>query len=154
MTKSEGRKPIKILFVCAANLCRSPLAEIIAEKLSGGAIEAKSAGISPAYCPVYEEAACVAEKFYGADFSGHKPTHVLEYQLEEFDHIIAMDSSVHKALAEMKSVPKDKIVVWEIADPCGFGIEAYERAAREIEHELEIFLHNRELETGTLRRSG
>jgi protein-tyrosine-phosphatase len=147
-------KPIKILFVCSANLCRSPLAKIIAEKLYDGVIEAKSAGVSPTYCPVYEEAVCVAEKFYGADFSGHKPRHVLEYPLEEFDYIIAMDSSVHKALADMKPVPKDKIYVWEIADPCGYGIEAYERAAREIELELERFLLNRETETGTVRRSG
>jgi protein-tyrosine-phosphatase len=56
------------------------------------------------------------------------------------DYIIAMDSSVYKALADMKPVPKDKLFGWEIADPCGYGIEAYERMTREIELELEKFL--------------
>ena len=140
MNEEAHKKPIKILFVCVANLCRSPLAKIIAEKLYGGKIEAESAGISPAHCPVYEEAVCIAEKSYGADFAGHKTRHVLEYSLDEFDHIIAMDSSVYTAMMDMKPVPKDKLHMWQIADPCGFGIEAYERMAKDIELELEKFL--------------
>ena len=148
MNENAGRKPIKILFVCEANLCRSPLAKIIAEKIYGGIIEAESAGIAPAYCPVYQEAVCVAEKFYGADFSGHKPRHVLEYPLEEFHYIIAMDSSIYRIMLDMKPALKDKIKRWEIADPCGYAIEAYERAAREIELELEKFLHKWEMEEG------
>lgn len=130
------------MFVCVANLCRSPLSKIIGEKLCGGLIEAESGGISPASCPVFEEAICVAEKFYGADFPGHKARHVLEYPLEEFDDIIAMDSSIYTAMADMKPEPKDKLHMWEIADPCGYEIEAYERAAKQIELELERFLHN------------
>ena len=140
MNKDIRKKPIKILFVCVANLCRSPLAKIIAEKLYGGMVEAESAGISPAHCPVYEEAVCVAEKSYGADFAGHKTRHVLEYPLDTFDYIIALDSSVHAALMDMKPVPKDRLFMWEIADPCGFGIEAYERMTRIIEVELDKFL--------------
>lgn len=140
MNEVAGKTSVKIMFVCVANLCRSPLAKIIAEKLYRGTIEAESAGIAPAYCPVYQEAVCVAEKFYGADFSGHKPRHVLEYPLDEFQYIIAMDSSVYAALLDMKPGLKDKIRKWDISDPCGYAIEAYERAAREIERALEEFL--------------
>ena len=148
MSVNAGPNPIKIMFVCVANLCRSPLAKVIAEKLYGGKIEAESSGIAPASCPVYIEAVCVAEKFYGADFSGHTPRHVLEYQLDEFHYIIAMDSLVYAALLEMKPALKDRIYKWDIADPCGFEIEAYERAAREIELELEKFLHTRGMGKG------
>ncbi len=146
MTEMVPNKPLKILFVCAANLCRSPLAEIIAAKFYREMLEAQSAGVSPAHCPVYKEAVCVAEKFYGADFSGHKPRHVLECSLAGFDYIIAMDSSVREALAEMMPVPQDKILTWEIADPCGYEAEVYERAAREIERELKGFVEDRKKE--------
>src|SRR5271157_3228554 len=39
--------PVKVLFVCMGNSCRSPMAEAIARRDAAEVIEASSAGISP-----------------------------------------------------------------------------------------------------------
>jgi protein-tyrosine-phosphatase len=138
---NEARtKPIKILFVCLANLCRSPMAEAIARVAYGGMIQADSAGIAPGTGPIFPETALILSEFYGVNLSGHKPRHILEFPVANYDYIIAMDSPVFMRLSEMKEIPKDKLFGWEVADPCGLGIEAYERAALQIEEDLEQFV--------------
>ena len=37
-------RPLKVLFVCTANICRSPYMQLVADRLAGGALEASSAG--------------------------------------------------------------------------------------------------------------
>jgi len=131
---------VRILFVCHANLCRSPLAKVVAEAFHKGRIEADSAGIAPGQGPVFPEMASVARQFYDADVSGHRPRFVLDRPVAEYDFIIALDSSVFNRLSEMPEIPRDRLFGWEIADPVGSGIKAYERAARAIEESLEKFL--------------
>lgn len=137
-TDSDG--PLRILFVCLANLCRSPMAEVIVKTFHDGAIAADSAGILPASGPVFPEMAVVVRELYGADLSGHRPRHVLDFPVAKYDFIIAMDSSIFMRLSEMPEIPQDKLRGWEIADPAGLGFEAYERMAFLIEENLENFL--------------
>ncbi len=139
MNEEAGKRPIKILFVCLANLCRSPIAKVIAKTFYRGMIEAECAGIAPAKEPIFPETVFILKKYYGVDISGHKTKHVLEFPLTDFDYIIAMDSSIFVRLSEMKAVPKDKLYGWEIKDPAGLGIEAYEWTALQIEDDLDRF---------------
>jgi protein-tyrosine phosphatase len=152
MTKSGGR-PYKILFVCLANICRSPLAEVIARKLHSRAVAPASAGIAPGDSGPFEEAIEVAKKFYGEDISGHRPRPVFEFPASEFDFIVAMDSAVFMRLAAMPEIPREKLYGWEIADPCGLGLTAYESTARLIEREMEAFLVQRDREKHAGRRA-
>jgi protein-tyrosine phosphatase len=138
---------MKVLFVCYANLCRSPLAETIAKKLFSGRIEAVSAGVDPAPGPPFEELLDVAKRFYGADISGHRPRHVLEAGPEKFDYIIALDSNVFMHLTRMPEIPHDKLFGWEIQDPAGYGVTTYEKVARSLEKEIEKFVEARERES-------
>jgi protein-tyrosine phosphatase len=138
--QTPRQRPLRILFVCLANLCRSPLAKVISETFYGGLIEADSAGVAPARGPVFPEMAAVVRERYGADLSGHQPRHVLEYPVAEYDHIIAMDSSIFLRLSEIPEIPVDRLSGWEVADPVGLGIAAYERAAIEIEENLARFM--------------
>jgi protein-tyrosine phosphatase len=150
---SEKRdRPLKILFVCQANLCRSPLAEVIARALHRGEVEPASAGVSPAAGPPFEEAVEVVKKFYGADIRRHRPRHVLDYDVQAFDYLIALDSAVFMKLAAMDEIPREKLYGWEIADPCGLGPSAYESTARRIEKEMESFLVQRAREKHAARR--
>lgn len=130
----------KILFVCLANLCRSPMAKAIAENFYGKIIEADSAGLAPAQGPLFPETAYVLREFYGLELPNHKPRHVLEYRVADYDYIIALDSGIFVRLSEMSEIPKDKLYGWEVPDPCGEGIEVYERTAYRIEDELEKFV--------------
>ena len=135
---------MKILFVCYANLCRSPLAEAISEAEFSGRIEARSAGVSPAPGRPFEEAVDVARRFYKRNISRHRTRHVLDFSLQDFDYIIGMDSNVFIQLTAMPEIPKEKLFGWEIPDPAGLGVETYEKAARLIEQEIEHFLEFRE----------
>jgi protein-tyrosine-phosphatase len=145
--------PVRILFVCYANLCRSPLAELIAGVKFPGRVEARSAGISPGPSGPFEEAIDVARRFYGRNIAGHRPRHVLEFPLADFDYIVALDSTVFIRLAHMPEIPADKLFGWEIADPAGLGVETYEQTARTLETEIEKFLDQRDIERPSLGRS-
>ena len=142
---SKGK--MKVLFVCYANLCRSPLAEVISQSLYADRVEARSAGVAPAPGRPFEEAIDVAKRFYKRDISKHRPRHVLDFPVGEFDYIIAMDSTVFMRLTAMPEIPKEKLYGWEIPDPAGLGVETYEKVARLIEQEIEKFLELRERET-------
>ena len=137
---------MRVLFVCYANLCRSPLAEVISESLFKGRIEAQSAGVAPAPGRPFEEAIDVAKRFYKRNISKHRPRHVLDFPPEDFDYIIALDSTVFMRLARMPEIPDEKLFGWEIPDPAGLGIETYEKVARLLEKEIEKFLELREQE--------
>ena len=139
-------KPTRILFVCLANMCRSPMARIIAREICGESIEADSAGIAPAMGPIFPDTRLYVRNLLGIDLVDHEPRHVLEFPVASYDYIIAMDSSVFMTLTEMNEIPQDKLYGWDIPDPCGLGADAYERTARAIETNLERFLQNREME--------
>ncbi len=139
--------PLKILFVCFANMCRSPIAEVIVKKRLGAAVYVESAGIAPHGNTPSTEAVETVRSLYEVDISGHRPRHVGEADLSRFDYILAMDSSVFMRLQEMSAIPKDKLFAWEIDDPCGRGMEAYRLAARNIESHIERFLLNRDIES-------
>jgi protein-tyrosine-phosphatase len=55
-------------------------------------------------------------------------------------------------LSGMPQVPKDKLYGWEISDPCGLGLDAYEQTAGQIERYLDQFLQNREMEKRPLKK--
>ena len=138
--------PLRILFVCFANMCRSPMAEAIIKKKLGDAVQAESAGIAAHGNAPSQETVELVRALTGADISQYQPRNIYEVDISRFDYILAMDSSVFMKLQEMEPVPKDKLFAWEIEDPCGRGREAYKRVARKIEHELNRFLLNREAE--------
>jgi protein-tyrosine-phosphatase len=132
--------PIRVLFVCLANLCRSPMAVVIARALHDGVIEADSAGVAPAEGPVFPVMAAVVRDLYGADVTGHRARHVLDYPVSDYDVIIAMDSSIFMRLSGMPEIPRDRLRGWEIPDPAGLGRDAYEGTAALIEENLDRFL--------------
>lgn len=142
----QPEKPTRILFVCLANMCRSPMAGIIARDIGGGTIEADSAGVAPAMGPIFPDTRLYVRDLLGVDLAGHEPRHVLEFPIAGYDYIIAMDSSVFMTLTEMKEIPRDKLYGWDIPDPCGLGADAYERTAQAIETNLERFLQHRDME--------
>jgi protein-tyrosine-phosphatase len=142
----QPEKPTRILFVCLANMCRSPMAGIIAKEIGGETIEADSAGVAPAMGPIFPDTRIYVRDLLGVDLVDHEPRHVLEFPIASYDYIIAMDSSVFMTLTELKEIPRDKLYGWDIPDPCGLGADAYERTAQAIETNLERFLQHRDME--------
>lgn len=134
------KKKTRLLFVCYGNICRSPMAEGLARKRLGPAVEVASAGIAATGGPASEEAALVMKLVYGVDISSHIARPVGLYDIAAFDHVIAMDVSVFNHLRDIWGVPESVLYGWDIEDPLGQGYDAYKGTARKIELRLEQFL--------------
>lgn len=83
----------KILMVCLGNICRSPLAEgILKDKIDMDRILVDSAGTANYHIGKRPDHRSIAvAKKYGIDISGQRCRQLTTNDLEEFDHIYAMD---------------------------------------------------------------
>lgn len=112
--KSEGRAP-KILFVCLGNICRSPAAQGITEKMAserGMDLECDSAGFYGGHAGDLPDRR-MREAAYGRGYRlEHRARKIKSYDLDDFDIVIGMDdyniSDLH-ALADTED--KDRRIV-------------------------------------------
>jgi protein-tyrosine-phosphatase len=136
-------RPLRVLFVCYGNICRSPMAVGIARAEHEGTVLAESAGIAPVGDRPSEESVLVVRSRYGQDIRDHRPKPLAAFAPEAFDFVIAMDLYVFERIKEAGSVPEGKLYAWDIEDPLGRGVEAYFAAADKIRDRLDQFLLNR-----------
>lgn len=140
----------KVLFVCTANLCRSPMAEGVFRALAERAgvaegFEIASAGTSDAYVgrPPAPEAIEVAAS-RGYDISAIRSRQVVADDIAYFDYPLAMDGShlvAMRWLAPRALVGKPKLFlsfgpplgITDVADPIGGPKDGFERALSLIE---------------------
>ncbi|MBP1858536.1 low molecular weight protein-tyrosine-phosphatase [Rhizobium herbae] len=88
-------KPVRILFVCLGNICRSPLAEGILRHVSGDfPVDVDSAGTGGWHVgdPPDHRSIAVARR-HGIDIAGQRGRKVDRRDFEAFDLILAMDRS-------------------------------------------------------------
>ena len=106
---------MKILFVCAGNAFRSPVAEALLKKLRKD-ITVDSAGINPA-----SRIGGASWRFLSKEnASGNikdKPEGVTTKNLDDYDLIIVMEDWQRQAILELNPRVRDKIQVWNIPDP-------------------------------------
>lgn len=141
---------IGVLFVCTANLCRSPMAEGVfrsqaAKAGLADALDIDSAGTGASHIgqpptPLAVEAAAAR----GYDISGIRARHVTGEDIRRFDYVLAMTRH-HVAelrwLAPRELADRPQLLmsyappigVLDIADPFGGTAEDYERALGMIE---------------------
>ncbi|PIO49159.1 MAG: phosphotyrosine protein phosphatase [[Chlorobium] sp. 445] len=100
-------KPVRVLFVCLGNICRSPSAEGVFRKLLheanlAAAFEIDSAGTASYHIgePAdYRAETAAAER--GIDISAHRARQVHRKDFDTYDWIIAMDKSNLENLRRM-----------------------------------------------------
>lgn len=135
--------PLKVMFLCTGNSCRSQMAEGFAKELGKGRLEAYSAGImaagvNPRTVAVMKEA--------GIDISGQKSKEIDERFLRTMD--IAVTLCDNAAEACPWTPPHIKLVHWPIKDPVGTKgsenqiMQEFRRARDEIKEKIELFLRN------------
>jgi protein-tyrosine phosphatase len=132
---------MNLLFVCYGNICRSPMAEGLAKKELGARAHIESVGIAPNSNRPSEEAVWIMKALYNIDISGHHPRPVSAVPFSHFDYIIALDYSIYAQLKAGHEIPEEKLYGWDIEDPFGQGLGAYQEAVRRIEDRLRQFLH-------------
>lgn len=109
-------KPIKVLFVCMGNICRSPTAEGVFNKViqdtgTENRFIVDSAGTHAYHIGEQSDARSQqTARNRGVDLSKIRARKVIQSDFEHFDHILAMDSdNFHILLAESPKQYRHKI---------------------------------------------
>jgi len=88
---------MRVLFVCLGNICRSPLGEGVLRHLAqerGLAMEVDSCGTGAWHAGETPDRRSVAvARGRGVDISRQRARQIVATDLEEFDHVFAMDRS-------------------------------------------------------------
>lgn len=103
----------KVLFLCTGNSARSQMAEALARALSGGAIEAFSAGSQPR--PISPNAHRAMRELYGLDLAGQVSKPLELFAGETFDWVISLCDRVREVCPEFPGSPE--VIHWSIANP-------------------------------------
>lgn len=139
-----------ILFLCAGNTCRSPLAEGICRKhlcerlgvtpleLEDNGYTLISAGVSTAGAMPASENAILASRELGFDLESHLSQKVTKEMVETVDKIYIMEGRQAEALRELSDQGVGKIEIldpngMDIIDPAGGALEDYRMCASKIE---------------------
>lgn len=125
------RKPLKVLFVCIGNSCRSQMAEALARYWASDVIEPSSAGLSP-LGEIAEATRSVLEE-RGVPLGGQYSKELLGEDCQAADLIINMTGQSGKKLFAGDAA---KVEDWKVPDPYGEPIEAHREICAEIEARL------------------
>lgn len=120
-------KKYSVLFVCLGNICRSPLAKGVFQKLVDEAgladrffIDSCGTGDYHVGKPAHSETRKVAKQF-GISLEEHRARQVEENDFEEFDLIVAMDRSNLSDLKYLRRSGSAPIICLREHDPDADG---------------------------------
>ena len=146
-----------ILFVCAGNVCRSPMADGLCRRLLGERVGCRpeqlekngycilSAGVSAEWgAPATEFAATVARE-HGAELGNHVSQPLAKVLVEQSDLVLTMTAQQRQRVQTLAPGAADRAHLLDvdghdIADPMGHDLEQYRDAARRIRLGIEHVL--------------
>ncbi len=123
--------PVKILFVCIGNACRSQMAEGWANHFGKGKVQAFSAGSYPFGSIVKDTYTVMSEK--GISLDGQRSKGLRDVAVAEMDVVVGMGCEVDCP------VPvgfKGRVVDWEIPDPFGHGTDSFRDVRDMVERQV------------------
>jgi protein-tyrosine-phosphatase len=104
-------QPLRLLFLCTGNSCRSQMAESLARALGGGKVEVHSAGAAPE--PVHPLAVkSMAE--VDIDISRQKSKSLAGFLAQRFDFVITLCDRMTEACPTLPTARED--IHWRIED--------------------------------------
>jgi protein-tyrosine-phosphatase len=117
MEEAAGRKVQSVLFVCAQNAIRSPMAEALARHYFGKSIYVQSAGVRQGETDPFM---VTALNEIGIDASKHKPRTLADLEEWEglnFDLIVSLAPEAHHAALELTRTLAAEVEYWPTFDP-------------------------------------
>lgn len=125
---------MRILFICTGNICRSPMAEVIARN-GGKFTKVSSAGIYAFEGLGMTPTAKKALKKRGFKIGkGFKSTQFSTQMLGNFDTIVCMKES-HKEFI-LRYGEHENIHVWDLDDPFMGSLDTYMNVCTQIEEKI------------------
>jgi arsenate reductase (thioredoxin) len=107
--------PVKVLFVCIGNACRSQMAEAFARAHGAGVIEPASAGLFPASAIPAATLQAMAAKHL--DLREHFPKSLRQFGKAQFDLVINMSG------APLPEALDAEVRPWYVPDPVAMGFQ-------------------------------
>lgn len=135
-------EPIRVLFVCAANDCLSPMAEGFLRRYGGNAFEVSSAGVEPA--PLDQIAADLMQRA-GVDISKHISRSFADVADRSFDFVINVSEGSRDAVTRITNT--HRLIHWRFPDPRKVGGTAsevrrqYQRVRDEVAGRIRLFAY-------------
>ena len=151
---------VRILFVCLGNICRSPAAQGVMERLVeergvADRFEIDSAGLYGGHAGDLPDSRMRAHARRRGLELNHRSRQVRESDFDRFDIIVAMDDSNYDRLRTMAPTPEDEQKVVKMADfftqhpwadcvpdPYYDGAQGFENALDLIEDGCETLINN------------
>jgi protein-tyrosine-phosphatase len=134
-----SRLPASVLYVCAMNRVRSPMAAALTRKLYGDAFPAESSGLQASE-EVDPMAAAVMQEV-GVDLFDHRPRPMEGVHPAGFNVIVALSAEARDAV-ETLAREGIEIDYWPVSDPTleegsrEQRLEAYRQTRRELESRI------------------
>jgi protein-tyrosine phosphatase len=110
VAERSASRPVRIVFVCLGNICRSPIAERVAERAAAEAglteVEFSSAGtISEDYDDPMDPRAVAVLKERGYRYADHRARRITDTQIESADLVVAMENVHLRSVLELAPDP-------------------------------------------------
>jgi protein-tyrosine-phosphatase/DNA-binding transcriptional ArsR family regulator len=118
-----------VLFVCTGNSARSPIAEALLRRHTGGRAAVTSAGTRPRQA-LHPHTVRVLREQFGLDIAGSRPRHLDSVADRAFDCVITLCDRAREACPEW--VRRARRIHWSIPEPPD-DAAAFRRTAAEID---------------------
>ena len=130
--------PIKVLFLCTGNSCRSQMAEGLLRHLGQAAVEVASAGTAPAR--VHPDAIRIMNEV-GIDISAQRSKPLEPFLKQPFDYLITLCDNAQESCPAFPGASRS--IHWSIPDPAAAQGASEQRMAvfRKVREDLTARIH-------------
>ncbi|GAB6858505.1 arsenate reductase/protein-tyrosine-phosphatase family protein [Microbacterium xylanilyticum] len=130
-------RPVRVLFVCAGNICRSPTAELLLRDMAaqaGVAVEVASGGVAVEAGSAMDAGSLAEAARHGLDGSEHRARHVSLREIGRADLIVVLDREVGEVVRRIVATvdASAQVRVAHVPNPWRGSAALYQDAHRRI----------------------